>query len=83
MVHLEYFPTEQIEFRRELQEHPDIMTHLIMNYGAEPSFEVVLGAVAAWLSIPVDNYFTTEELNKLCDTLTKELRQKRKIVILS
>lgn len=75
MAHLEFFPEERIRLQQELIHHPELCEFLAKHPANE--FEIRLSEIAAYCEVILDGYYSQEELNKLCDILTRRLIQKR------
>ena len=76
---LEYFPESWIALNREASKHPGLLADL--SSVDITDFTAVLAEIAAYCAIALDGMYTPEELDTLCDMLTKKLYDMRKIVI--
>lgn len=72
-------PMELIEFRNELQQHPD----LYLEASKLDTFSEIVGFVASKLDIAIDGSFDFDDMRVLLATLTKQLYHRRKLTLLS
>ena len=72
-------PMEIIEFRNELQNHPD----LYLEASKLDTYSEIIGFVAAKLGIAIDGSFDYDEMRVLLATLTDQLYRRRKLTLLS
>lgn len=72
-------PLELIEFRNELQQHPD----LYLEAAKLDTFAEIIGYVAAKLGVAIDGSFDFDEMRTLLATLTAQLYGRRKLTLLS
>ena len=72
-------PLELIEFRNELQQHPD----LYLETSKLDTFSEIVGFVAAKLDIAIQGSFDYDEMRTLLSTLTDQLYRRRKLTLLS
>lgn len=72
-------PMELIEFRNELQQHPD----LYLEASKLDTFSEIVGFVASKLDIAIDGSFDFDDMRILLATLTKQLYRRRKLTLLS
>ena len=72
-------PLELIEFRNELQQHPD----LYLEASKLDTFSEIVGFVAAKLGIAIQGSFDYDEMRTLLSTLTDQLYRRRKLTLLS
>ena len=82
MAYLDYFPQERIALQEELA-HPahQELWPLVAKHPPQ-EFELRLAEIAAYLGIVLDGYYSQEELNKLCDILTRKLYEKRTQIVI-
>lgn len=81
-MYLEEFPIERLELSIEITHHPLLIRELREIAAlSDGSFEVMLAGVAAYCEVAVDDYYSPEDINKLCAILTKKLREKRTLVL--
>ena len=78
-MHYQYFPEEQIALMQEIQNHPDLLTILAVQQH-DPHLH--LAEIAAYCNILLDGTYTAEDINKLCDIMTRKLQEKRAIIVL-
>lgn len=83
MAHLEYFDFRRIALQKELNFHPDIQKLLVKHCGSTAKFEVILAEISSLFGIILDDYYSQEDLNNLCEILTKKLYEKRSLIILA
>ena len=79
MVHIVQFSEERIGLQEELYNHPDLQ--LLLNNHPQDHFNTLLAEIALYVNYAVDGDFYPEEIDKLCDTLTHKLRDKRRAII--
>jgi len=72
-------PIEIIEFRNELQQHPD----LYLEASKLDTFSEIVGFIAAKLDVAVDKSFNFDEMRGLLNILTALLYRRRKLTLLS
>lgn len=72
-------PMEIIEFRNELQNHPD----LYLEASKLDTYSEIIGFVASKLGIAIDGSFDFDEMRVLLATLTAQLYGRRKLTLLS
>lgn len=72
-------PMELIEFRNELQQHPD----LYLEASKLDTFSEIVGFVAARLGVAVDKSFNYDEMRGLLNILTGLMYGRRKLTLLS
>ncbi len=72
-------PMEIIEFRNELQNHPD----LYLEASKLDTYSEIIGFVAAKLGIAIDGSFDYDEMRVLLATLSDHLYRRRKLTLLS
>jgi hypothetical protein len=77
----QYFDDRRIALNRELQFHPDLCELLAKHPIDE--FEIRLAELAALFGIIVDGDYYPEQLNELCEILTKKLCQRRSGIMLN
>ena len=78
MAHLEFFSPSRIALGREVNHHPDLVALLQKHNQAE--FEIILAEIAAYCEVVLDDTYTQEDIDKLCDILWDKLRKKRQAV---
>jgi len=76
-----YFDERRIALNSELQYHPDICA-LLANHPIT-EFEIMLSEIAAVFGIIVDGDYLPEDLNRLCEILTKKLYERRTMILLN
>ena len=81
MAYLEYFDPRMIALQEELLNHPRLMELLAKHPPQE--MEMRLAEVAAYCEVMLDGYYSREQLAELADVLTRKLKQKSCIVIIS
>jgi len=81
MAHLEFFDPRRIALNKELTFHPDVMA-LLARYNPE-CFELILSEICSVFGIVLDGDYLPEDLNKLCEILTKKLYERRTLIVLS
>lgn len=74
---LVYFSDARLELQKELahQDHEELW-HLVSNHPPQ-EFELRLAEIATYCELILDDYYSQEDLDKICDILTKRLRDKR------
>ena len=70
-----YFEPELIELRKEIANHPDLMTILAVQTNTD--IYVHIAEIAAYCEVVLDDWYTPNDLDKLCDILWNKLREKR------
>lgn len=81
-MYSEEFPMERIELNIEITHHPTLIRELReIATVSDSTFETMLAGVAAYCEVAVDDYYSPEDINKLCAILTKKLREKRTLVL--
>lgn len=83
MAYLEYFDSRRIALQRELAFHPDVQELLEKHCGSVAKFEVILAEISSLFGIILDDCYSQEDLNNLCEILTKKLYEKRSVIILA
>lgn len=78
---LEFFSPAKIALNMEVKQHPGLLNLIGQLSPEEQTFENKLGVTAAYCQIPIDNTFTPDQIDDLCNLLVKELRRKRSIII--
>lgn len=78
-MHYVYFPEEQIALVQEIQNHPDLLTILAVQQD-DPHLHIA--EIAAYCGIVLDGTYTPDDINKLCDIMTRKLQSKRAIIVL-
>lgn len=79
----EIFPPEVQEFAREIHEHPKLIQFLeeaSIEYRQDLSF--ILAATASYLNIPIDGYFSGQEIIDLMHDFNLKLKDRRKSIII-
>lgn len=82
MAYLEFFDPRRLALQRELLLHPDLVERIGQHAGSNAKFEVILSEIATEFKIIVDGAYYPEELNKLCEILTKKLYERRSMILL-
>lgn len=77
---LEYFTPMQQELNKELLNHPELRA--ILNNQVHADFEVRLAEIAAYCNIALDDEYTAQDLNFICELCLKELKKRSTILIL-
>lgn len=77
---VEIFPEELIRLREEIQYHPDLCAILVTQEYKSDMY-VVIAETASFLGIILDATYTYEDILKLMDLMTAQLRQRRTLVI--
>lgn len=72
---LEFFSDSRIALNHEVAEHPELCSFLA-NHPAQ-EFEIRLAEIAAYCEVVLDDWYTPDDLDKLCDILWNKLREKR------
>lgn len=72
---LEFFSDSRIALNHEVTEHPELCA-LLANHPAQ-EFEIRLAEIASYCDVVLDDWYTPNDLDKLCDTLWNKLREKR------
>lgn len=79
MAYLYYFDERAIALQEECLKHPELM-QVLSQFRNESSSEK-LAAIAAYCGVIVDGAYTEEDCNKLAETLTTKLREKRTLIL--
>lgn len=75
----EYFETELIELRKEIEHHPDLM--VILSAQENPDIYVHIAEIAAYCKVLLDGTYSKEDILAICDECTKRLKQQREIIV--
>ena len=81
MAYFEYFDPRMLALQEEVSHHPQLMELLAKHPPQEK--EMRLAEIAAYCEIILDGYYSEEQLNELADVLTRKLKQKNCIVLIS
>jgi len=82
MAELVYFDRRRLALQQELQFHPDVVEKL-QRYRAD-NFELILSEICSVFGIVLDGDYLPEDLNCVCEILTKKLYERRSgILVLS
>lgn len=74
------FPQSYIDLQRELSNHPRLC-ELLCNHPPQ-EFELRIAEIATYCDVVLDGQYTPDDMDGLCDLLTKKLRQKTSGIIL-
>lgn len=80
MAYLDYFSDARLELQKEVMQHPDLMPLLAKHPASE--FELRIAEIACYCEIVLDGAYSQQEIDKLCEILTKRLRAKRMGIII-
>ncbi len=75
----EYFETELIELRKEIEHHPDLMT--ILAAQSDPDIYVHIAEIAAYCNVLLDGTYSREDILQICDVCRQRLKEKREIIV--
>lgn len=81
MAYFEYFDPRMIALQEEVFNHPRLMELLAKHPPQEK--EMRIAEIAAYCEVMLDGYYSEEQLNELADVLTRKLKQKNCIVLIS
>ena len=81
MVKLVYFSDARQALNRELMFHPECAEKLA--HIAAENFELRLSEIASWFGIILDGDYYPQDLDGLCEILTKKLYESRSGIILN
>lgn len=73
------FPDEMIALQDELMNHPDVMTALSVT--DDKSMGGILASLCTIFDIVIDGVFNEKEICGIAAQLTKELRQRRTLIV--
>lgn len=81
MAYLEYFSPQRLALQREIAQtgHENLWPLLANHPPSE--FEMRLAEIAAYCEVILDGVYSQEEIDKLCEILTRKLYEKRTGVI--
>ena len=79
MAYHEYFEQELIDLRREIANHPDLMTILAVQ--TDTDIYVHIAEIAAYCQMVLDGTYSREDVLKLCVIMTKRLINRRTIIV--
>ncbi len=80
MVTIVYIPTEFLELRKEVSNHPTLLSRL-QELPPEGDIGDWIGCIAAYCEIILDGAYSVEDMMKIADRCTERLRDKRTLVI--
>lgn len=75
----EYFETELIELRKEIEHHPELM--MILQAQQSSDIYVHIAEIAAYCNVLLDGTYSKEDILEICDECTKRLKQQREIIV--
>ena len=81
MAYLEFFSPQRIALQQEVQLHPELM-ELLANHGGD-QWETKIAEIALYCEVIVDGAYLPQDIDNLCDILTRKLIEKRTLIILS
>lgn len=81
MAYFEYFDPRMLALQEEVYHHPQLMELLAKHPPQE--MEMRIAEIAAYCEVMLDGYYSEEQLNELADVLTRKLKQKNCIVLIS
>jgi hypothetical protein len=79
MAYHEYFEQELIDLRKEIANHPDLMTILAVQ--SDTDIYVHIAEIAAYCQMVLDGTYSKEDVLKLCTIMTERLRNRRAIIV--
>ena len=79
MAYYEYFETELIDLRREIENHPELM--MILGVQTNPDIYVHIAEIAAYCQMVLDGTYSKEDILKLCTVMTERLINRRAIIV--
>lgn len=79
MAYYEYFEQELIDLRKEIANHPDLMTILAVQTNTD--IYVHIAEIAAYCQMVLDGTYSKEDVLKLCTIMTERLRNRRAIIV--
>ena len=81
MAYLEFFSEARLNLQKEIaQDGHEALWPLLAKYQAS-EFELRLAEIAAYCEVILDGVYSQQELDKLCEILTRKLYEKRTGVI--
>lgn len=75
----EYFETELIELRKEIENHPELM--MILQAQQSPDIYVHIAEIAAYCNVLLDGTYSKEDILAICEECRKRLKNKREIIV--
>ena len=75
----EYFETELIELRKEIENHPALM--LILQAQQSPDIYVHIAEIAAYCDVLLDGTYSKDDILEICEVCRKRLKDKREIIV--
>lgn len=75
----EYFETELIELRKEIENHPELM--MILQAQQSPDIYVHIAEIAAYCNVLLDGTYSKEDILEICEVCRKRLKEKREIIV--
>ena len=81
MAYFEYFDPRMLALQEEVSHHPQLMELLAKH--PQQEMEMRIAEIAAYCEVMLDGYYSEEQLNELADVLTRKLKQKNCIVLIS
>ena len=76
------FPEVYIELQAEIQKHA-VLLEKLLQLPVDCGLEMKLGEVAAHCGIVLDGFYSAEDIERLCGTLTNKLKRMRGEIVLS
>ena len=73
-------PESRLALQRELRNHPSLLEKLQIYH--QDDFEGILGEIAAHVNVLLDDYYTQDDIDRICDMLVFRLKQKGMEIIL-
>ena len=81
MVHLVYFEQELLDLQEEISKHPPLLE--ILSRQTDKDFYILLSEIGSYLKMAFDGDYSKEDVLRLCEIMTKKLRERREICIYS
>ena len=78
-MYYHYFEPELIELRKEIANHPDLMTILAVQTNTD--IYVHIAEIAAYCDMVLDGTYSMEDVLKLCVIMTERLINRRAIIV--
>ena len=79
MATLQFFPPELLELQAELVHHEDVMAALSVT--EDKSLGGILASLCTIFDIVIDGTFDEKQIKELATILTKELYQRRTLIV--
>ena len=79
MVIQQFFPPELLELQAELVHHEDVM--VVLSVTEDKSLGGILASLCTIFDIVIDGVFNEKEICGIAAQLTKELRQRRTLIV--